>query len=163
METKTKSESKADQKTNMQRTLVLAKPDAVHRGLVGQIINRFEERGLAMMGLRLLQMDAKLAEKLYEPHVGKPFYPPLVEYMTSGPIVAMVWEGVEAISIIRTMLGATNPAQANPGTIRGDFAQRVDRNIVHRSDSPESASREIPIFFDPSQLMPGHPAHTNWL
>lgn len=163
METKTKSDSKSAQKTNLQQTLVLAKPDAVQRGLVGKIVARFEERGLSMVGLRLLQMDEKLAEKLYEPHVGKPFYPPLVEYMTSGPIVAMAWEGVDAIAIVRMMLGATKPAEANPGTIRGDFAQRVDRNIVHGSDSPESAAREIPIFFASNQLVEGGAAHTEWL
>ncbi len=161
METKTQSDSAKAQKAGTQQTLVLAKPDAVQRGLVGQIVARFEARGLSMVGLRLLQMDEKLAAKLYEPHVGKGFYPPLVEYMTSGPIVAMAWEGVDAIAIVRMMLGATKPAEANPGTIRGDFAQRVDRNVVHGSDSPESAAREIPIFFD--KLVAGGASHAEWL
>ena len=148
---------------NLQRTLVLAKPDAVARGLVGQIVGRFEARGLHLVGLKLLNMGGARAEKLYEPHVGKGFYEGLVQYMTSGPIVAMVLEGSNAIDLVRTMMGATNPAQASPGTIRGDFAQRVDRNIVHGSDSPENAAREIPIFFEASEL-PEYPAHDGaWL
>ncbi|MEW6283638.1 MAG: nucleoside-diphosphate kinase, partial [Candidatus Eremiobacterota bacterium] len=120
--TETKGAGAQSQRAGLQQTLVLAKPDAVHRGLVGDIIRRFETRGLRMVGLKLMHMDEKLASRLYEPHIGKPFYPPLVEYMTSGPIVAMVWEGVEATSVVRTMMGATNPQQAAPGTIRGDFA-----------------------------------------
>ena len=148
---------------NLQRTLVLAKPDAVARGLVGQIVGRFETRGLQLVGLKLLKMDGARAERLYEPHVGKGFYGPLVEYMTSGPIAAMVLEGVNAIDVVRTMMGATNPAQASPGTIRGDFAQRVDRNVVHGSDSPENAAREIPIFFDASELPDYVAHHTAWL
>ena len=148
---------------NLQRTLVLCKPDAVSRGLVGQILARFETRGLQLAGLKLLAMDDARAERLYEPHVGKGFYEPLVRYMTSGPIVAMVLEGVNAIDLVRTMMGATNPAQATPGTIRGDFAQRVDRNIVHGSDSPENAAREIPIFFEASELPAYQASHTAWL
>jgi len=148
---------------DVQRTLVLCKPDAVARGLVGQIVARFEARGLQLAGLKLLAMEPSRAERLYEPHVGKGFYPPLLQYMTSGPIVAMVWEGANAIEVVRTMMGATNPTQAAPGTIRGDFAQRVDRNVVHGSDSPESAAREIPIFFDDSELPVYQAHHAAWL
>lgn len=147
---------------DVQRTLVLCKPDAVARGLVGQIVARFEARGLQLAGLKLLAMEQARAERLYEPHVGKPFHPPLLKYMTSGPIVAMVWEGANAIEIVRTMMGATNPTQAAPGTIRGDFAQRVDRNVVHGSDSPESAAREIPIFFEASELPVYQAHHAAW-
>ena len=153
----------AQTRENLQRTLVLAKPDAVARGLVGQIIARFEARGLQLVGLKLLHMDDARAERLYEPHVGKGFYAPLVEYMTSGPIVAMALEGVNCIDVVRTMMGATNPAQASPGTIRGDFAQRVDRNIVHGSDSPENSAREIPIFFEASELPEYQAHHAAWL
>ena len=148
---------------NLQRTLVLCKPDAVSRGLVGRILARFEARGLQLVGLRLLHMDEARAERLYEPHVGKGFYAPLLKYMTSGPIVAMVLEGVNAIDLVRTMMGATNPAQASPGTIRGDFAQRVDRNVVHGSDSIDNAAREIAIFFEESELPTYQAHHTHWL
>ena len=148
---------------DIQRTLVLCKPDAVARGLVGQIVARFEARGLQLAGLKLLAMEPARAERLYEPHVGKSFYPPLLQYMTSGPIVAMVWQGAHAIEVVRTMMGATNPTQAAPGTIRGAFAQRVDRNVVHGSDSPESAAREIPIFFEDSELPVYQAHHAAWL
>lgn len=148
---------------NLQRTLVLCKPDAVSRGLVGRILTRFESRGLQLLGLKLLHMDEARAERLYEPHVGKGFYAPLIKYMTSGPIVALVLEGYNAIDLVRTMMGATNPAQASPGTIRGDFAQRMDRNVVHGSDSLDNAAREIAIFFDESELPAGEAHHTLWL
>ncbi len=147
----------------LQRTLVLIKPDAVQRGLVGQIVSRFEARGLNLCGLKLLQMDAQRAAKLYEPHVGRPFYEGLVKYMTSGPIVALCLEGVEAIAVVRKMMGATNPSQAEPGTIRGDFAQRVDFNIVHGSDSPENAARELPIFFASEEMVSHDPSYTFFL
>lgn len=145
---------------NLQQTLVLVKPDSVARGLIGEILGRFERRGLAVKGLKLLQMDKARAGKLYAPHEGKPFYNDLVDYMTSGPIVALCLEGVQAISIVRTMMGATNPAEAAPGTIRGDFAQRLDNNCVHGSDSPESAERELPIFFEANELVAHDPSYT---
>lgn len=147
----------------LQRTLVLIKPDAVQRGLVGQIVSRFESRGINLCGLKLLQMDSQRAAKLYEPHVGRPFYEGLVKYMTSGPIVALCLEGVEAIAVVRKMMGATNPSQAEPGTIRGDFAQRVDFNIVHGSDSPENAARELPIFFASEEMVSHDPSYTFFL
>lgn len=159
--TQTKPMARKDRFQNLQRTLVLVKPDAVNRGLIGRILGRFEDRGLAVLGLKMLHMDAERAGKLYEPHVGKPFYEPLVKYMTSGPIVALCLEGVQAISVVRKMLGATNPAEAEPGTIRGDFAQRVDFNCVHGSDSPESAARELPIFFGGAEIVEHDPAHTH--
>lgn len=149
--------------TNLQRTLVLIKPDAVQRGLVGQIIGRFEARGINLIGVKLLQMDSQRAAKLYEPHVGRPFYEGLVQYMTSGPIVALCLEGAEAISVVRKMMGATKPSEAEPGTIRGDFAQRVDFNIVHGSDSPENSARELPIFFSPEEMVNHDPSYTFFL
>lgn len=150
---------------DLQKTLVLVKPDAVARGLVGNILNRFESRGLAIKGMKLVQMDSKnrLAENLYAPHEGKGFYNDLVSYMTSGPIVCLCLEGVNAISIVRTMMGATNPVEAAPGTIRGDFAQRLDANCVHGSDSPESAARELPIFFGEGEILDYDPCHTHRL
>lgn len=153
-----------DQRFNaLQRTLVLIKPDAVQRGLVGQIVARFEARGITLAGLKLMKMDGGRAGKLYEPHVGKGFYEGLVSYMTSGPIVALCLEGAEAITVVRKMMGATNPSTAEPGTIRGDFAQRVDFNIVHGSDSPENAAREIPIFFNNDELVSHDPSYTFFL
>lgn len=148
---------------NLQRTLVLIKPDAVQRGLVGQIVGRFEARGINLVGLKLLQLDAQRAGKLYEPHVGRPFYDGLVSYMTSGPIVALCLEGADAITVVRKMMGATKPAEAEPGTIRGDFAQRVDFNIVHGSDAPESAARELPIFFSNEEMVSHDPSYTYFL
>lgn len=146
---------------NLQQTLVLVKPDSVARGLIGEILGRFERRGLAIKGLKMIKMDATRAGKLYAPHEGKPFYADLVDYMTSGPIVALCLEGSDAISIVRTMMGATNPSQAAPGTIRGDFAQRMDNNCVHGSDSPESATRELPIFFGSDEIVEHDPSFTH--
>lgn len=145
---------------DLQKTLVLVKPDAVERGLVGDIIGRFERRGLAVKGLKLIHMDAARAGKLYAPHEGKPFYNDLVDYMTSGPIVCLCLEGANSIPVVRNMLGATNPVDAAPGTIRGDFAQRLDCNCVHGSDSPESAERELPIFFGSDEIIDHDPSYT---
>ena len=145
-----------------QRTLVLIKPDSVQRGLAGRIIARFEERGYQLAAARLIRMDGDLAARLYEPHVGKGFYPPLVEYMTSGPILALCVEGYGVIDGVRKMMGATDPSKAEPGTVRGDFAQRVDRNCVHGSDSPESAERELPIFFAAKDLIDYSATFTQW-
>ena len=161
--TETKTKSRQERVTNLQQTLVLCKPDTVNRGLVGQVVARFEARGLSLVGAKLLQMDAARAAKLYEPHVGKGFYDSLVGYMTSGPIMALAVEGSNAIAVVRKMLGATNPSEAEPGTIRGDFAQRVDFNCVHGSDSVENAAREIPIFFNKDELVSHDPGYTHWL
>jgi nucleoside-diphosphate kinase len=159
--TQTHAAPRAERLTNLQQTLVLVKPDAVNRGLIGNIIGRFEARGIAIVGLKLIHMDAARAGKLYEPHVGKGFYDSLVKYMTSGPIVALCLEGVNAIPVVRKMMGATNPSEAEPGTIRGDFCQRVDFNCVHGSDSPESAARELPIFFEKSELVAHDPCYSH--
>jgi len=131
---------------------VLLKPDAVQRGLVGRIVSRFEDRGLKIIGMRLLTVSRTLAETYYAEHKGKPFFEPLMAYITSGPVVAMVLEGEGAVAIVRKMMGKTNSAEAEPGTIRGDFALTIGRNVIHGSDSPESATREISLFFRPEEL-----------
>ena len=131
----------------MEQTLVLVKPDGVQRGLIGEIIHRLERRGLKLLGLKLLQMSPELASAHYEAHVGKPFYEGLVTYITSGPVVALVWQGKDAIQIVRNTMGATNAGAAAPGTIRGDLAVEIGRNLVHGSDGPESAAREGGLFF----------------
>jgi nucleoside-diphosphate kinase len=131
----------------MERTLILVKPDAFSRGLTGEIIARFESKGLKLVGLRHMTMDAELAQKHYAEHEGKPFYGELVDFITSGPLVAMVLEGPRAIEAARQVIGATDPLQAAPGSIRGDLAIEVGQNMVHGSDSPESAAREVGLFF----------------
>ena len=132
----------------MNQTLVLCKPDAVERGLVGEIVSRFEQKGLTIVALRMLTIGPDIAEKHYAEHVGKPFYPDLVSFIGRSPAVAMILEGPENTwSIVRTMLGATNAAEAAPGTIRGDLSAQFTENLVHGSDSAESAEREINIFF----------------
>lgn len=135
-----------------ERTLVLAKPDAVQRGLVGEIISRLERRGLRIAALRLFQMDEGLARRHYAEHEGKAFFAPLIRYITSSPIVAAVFEGKGAIELVRKTVGATNPATAEPGTIRADLAMDTGRNLVHASDSPESARREIALFFRDDEI-----------
>ena len=135
-----------------EKTLILIKPDGVRRGLVGEVISRVEEKGYSITALRMLHADRALLEKHYAEHNGKPFYEPLLEFMTSGPIVAMIAEGNRVIEGFRSLVGATDPTVAAPGTIRGDLARdqgsKVVQNIVHGSDSPESAAREIAIFFE---------------
>jgi nucleoside-diphosphate kinase len=131
----------------MNRTLVLCKPDAVERGLVGEIVGRFERKGLRITAMRMLVIDEALAARHYEEHVGKGFYPELVAFIGRSPSVAMVVEGLNAQPVVRTLMGVTNPKDAAPGTIRGDLALEVTENLVHGSDSPESADREIAIFF----------------
>ncbi len=136
----------------MERTLVLIKPDAMQRGLAFEILGRLERRGLKIAALRLLHVDEALAKRHYSMHEGKPFFGPLVEYITSSPIVAAVFEGTKAIEAVRATVGATNPVAAGPGTIRGDFGLEIGRNLVHASDSPESAEREVGLFFEASQV-----------
>jgi nucleoside-diphosphate kinase len=131
-----------------ERTLVLIKPDAMHRGLAGEILRRFEARGLEVKDAKLVQVGRPLAEEHYAEHAEKPFYGELVEFITSGPTLAVVLEGEGAIATVRTTVGATNPADAGPGTIRGDLALSMPDNLVHGSDSPESAAREIKLWFD---------------
>ena len=131
----------------VEKTLVLIKPDAVHRGLAGEILARFEKRGLELREARLLTVERSLAEEHYAEHAEKPFYGELVSFITSGPTLALVLEGEGAIAVVRTTMGATNPADAGPGTIRGDLALSMPDNLVHGSDSPESAGREIALWF----------------
>jgi len=144
---------KTDQGGNLEHTLVIVKPDAVQRGLIGEIINRFERRGLRIVALKLIQIDTALAQRLYAIHEGKPFYEPLIRYITSSPVVVMVLEGNNAIEIARRTMGATNPAEAAPGTIRSDFGLEIGRNLVHGSDGPETAAFEVPLFFTEDELL----------
>lgn len=131
----------------MERSFVMVKPDGVKRRLVGEVVARLERRGLTLVAMKMMQIPTALAEEHYAAHKGKSFFPGLIEFITSGPVVAMVWEGPKAIEIIRTTMGATDPAKAAPGTIRGDLAVDIGENIVHGSDGPESAVREIGLFF----------------
>ncbi|MBI4312562.1 MAG: nucleoside-diphosphate kinase [Chloroflexi bacterium] len=147
----------------MERTLVLLKPDAVQRGLVGQIIARLEARGLKIAAMKLMQMDQALAHRHYEAHVGKGFFPGLVGFITSGPLVAMVLEGKDAVAIVRNTMGETNAAKAAPGTIRGDFAIDIGRNLIHGSDAVDSAKREIAIFFRDSEILSYSRANDPWI
>lgn len=137
----------------MERTLIIIKPDAVQRGLVGEIITRFERRGLRIAGMKFMQIDRALAEKHYAEHEGKPFYESLLAYITSAPVVVMVLEGPNAVQIARNTIGATKPVEATPGSIRGDFGLETGRNLVHGSDGLESSKREIELFFRAEELI----------
>ena len=136
-----------------ERTLVLIKPDALARGLAGEILGRFERRGLQIRAAKLVRLDRSLAERHYAEHSEKPFFAELVDFITSAPTLALVVEGESAISVVRATIGATNPAEAAPGTIRGDLALAMPDNLVHGSDSPESAEREIALWFSDSELV----------
>lgn len=136
----------------MERTLILVKPDAMQRGLAGEVLKRFEQRGLKIVGLKLMHIDRGLAEQHYAEHKGKSFFEGLVEYITSSPIVAAVFEGTNAVSAVRASVGSTDPSAAAPGSIRADFGLERGRNLVHASDSPESGVRESALFFQPSEL-----------
>jgi len=136
----------------VERTLVLMKPDAMQRGLAGEVLSRLERRGLRIAALRLFQMDEAMARRHYGEHEGKPFYEGLISYITACPIIAAVLEGSDAVEVVRRTIGATNPAEAEPGTIRGDLALETGRNLIHGSDSPESAKREIALFFREDEL-----------
>ena len=135
-----------------EQTLVLVKPDAVERKLAGEIIRRFETKGLRIAGVKMLRFDADLARRHYADHVDKDFYPKVEDFITSGPCIALVLEGNDAIDLVRKMMGATSPLDAAPGTVRGEFATDTTRNLVHGSDSPASAEREIPLFFADGEL-----------
>lgn len=137
----------------MERTLIVVKPDAVQRGLIGEIINRFERRGLRIVALKMMRITPELAERHYAVHQGKPFYPGLIQFITSAPVVVMVLEGRAAIEIARRTMGATDPAQAAPGTIRADFGLDLGRNLVHGSDGPQTAAFEIPLFFTEDEIL----------
>ena len=136
----------------MERTLILVKPDAVQRGLIGEVLGRLERRGLRLVALRLLHVDEELARRHYGEHEGKPFFAGLVEFITAGPLVAAVLEGPNAIAVARQTMGGTNPIEAAPGTIRGDLGLEIGRNLVHGSDGVESAAREIELFFGDDAL-----------
>ena len=136
----------------MQKTFVMIKPDAVQRGLIGEIIGRFEKKGIKVVAMKLISVSKELAEKHYEIHRGKPFFEPTVQYITSSPVVAMVLEGINAIDMVRDMMGKTDPQKAEMGTIRGDFGQFIGRNIVHGSDSKETAQFEINLWFKDSEI-----------
>ncbi|BAB05373.1 nucleoside-diphosphate kinase [Halalkalibacterium halodurans] len=136
----------------MERTYLMIKPDGVQRNLIGEIVSRFEKKGFTLIGAKLMTVTKEQAETHYAEHKERPFFGELVDFITSGPVFAMVWEGENVIATARKMMGATNPADAEPGTIRGDFGVQVAMNVIHGSDSPESAKREIDIFFDSSEL-----------
>jgi nucleoside-diphosphate kinase len=147
----------------MERTLILVKPDGVQRSLIGQIIGRFESRGLKLTGMKFIQMTEELASQHYAVHEGKPFYDSLVSYIISGPVVAMVWEGNDAIAAARSTMGATNPVVAAPGTIRGDFGMEIGRNLVHGSDSPENGVKEAALFFSEDELVSWNRQSDSWI
>ncbi|MFO7293240.1 MAG: nucleoside-diphosphate kinase [Actinomycetes bacterium] len=132
---------------SQQSTFIMVKPDGVRRGLIGEIISRFERKGLTLDKIRVLTIDEDLARRHYAEHVEKPFFPELLAFITSGPVVAMQWSGENAVAVARKIMGATNPQEAEPGTIRGDYGLVVTENLVHGSDSPESAARELALFF----------------
>jgi nucleoside-diphosphate kinase len=147
-----------------ERTFVMAKPDAVQRGLVGEIVSRLEDRGLKLVGGKVMQIDRDLAESHYAEHADKPFFDGLVEFITSGPVVAMVWEGQDATAQVRSMMGATDPADSAPGTIRGDYGLDLGRNVIHGSDTePGSNEREIDLFFDDDELLDYERVDEAWL
>ncbi len=147
----------------MERTLVLVKPDGVQRGLVGEVISRLERRGLKLAGLKLMQVDDALARRHYAEHVARPFFPGLVQFITSGPVVAMVWEGNNAVELVRQSIGATDPGKSAPGTIRGDLAVNIGRNLVHGSDKAESAQREIALFFQAKEILAYTRSNDSWI
>jgi nucleoside-diphosphate kinase len=136
----------------MERTLVIAKPDAVQRGLIGEIVRRLENKGLKLIGMKMSSLDEAVLRIHYEEHVEKGFYKGLEEFMKSSPVVLMAWEGFECINSVRSIVGATNPREAQPGSIRGDYAIGVGRNLIHASDSKDSGEREVSIFFDDKEL-----------
>ena len=147
----------------MERTLVLVKPDGVQRGLIGEVINRLEQRGLKLVGMKLMEVDDTLARQHYGEHVDRPFFGGLVEFITSAPVVAMAWEADNAVEAVRNTMGQTNPTSSPPGTIRGDLGLDIGRNLVHGSDSPESAQRELSLFFSDGELLDYTRSNDPWI
>lgn len=147
----------------MERTLIILKPDAMQRRLTGRIIQRFEDKGLIIAGMKLMSISRELAERHYAPHKGKPFYPPLIDYITSGPVTVMVLQGDRCIEIARKLMGKTFGFEADPGTIRGDFGATKTYNLVHGSDSPETAETEIALYFKADELLDYAPAGSEWI
>ncbi len=147
----------------MERTLVLLKPDCVQRRLMGQIIGRFEDKGLNIVAMKMIRVTPELSKEHYAEHVEKPFYPGLESFITGAPVVAMIVEGLEAIQVVRDMLGATSGLKAQPGTIRGDYSSSRQMNLVHASDGPEASAREIGLYFDDAEICAYEPTVTPWL
>jgi nucleoside-diphosphate kinase len=147
----------------VERTLVLIKPDGVQRGLVGELVRRFERRGLHLVGLKLTAISRELAEEHYAEHRGRPFFDAVIEFITSSPVVAMVWEGPNAVTMVRSMMGPTNPATAAPGTIRGDFGIDIGQNVIHGSDSPARAEQEVGLFFENAELVSWEREGGRWI
>lgn len=147
----------------MEKTFVMIKPDGVQRGLIGEIISRIERKGLKIVAMKMLRISKELAKKHYAEHQGKPFFDSLISYITSGPVVAMVIEGKEAVKVVRSLVGKTNPIEASPGTIRGDYAMDVGRNVIHASDSIESANREIALFFNENEIIEYKKFDEEWI
>lgn len=147
----------------MERTFLAIKPDGVQRALVGEIIHRFESKGFTLVGLKFMKVSRELAEQHYGVHREKPFFSGLVDFITSGPVVAMVWEGDGVVAAARKMIGATNPLSAEPGTIRGDFGVNIGRNIIHGSDAPETAQQEVSLWFKEEELASWEPSLTSWI
>ncbi len=147
----------------MERTLVLVKPDGVQRGLIGEVISRLERRGLKLVGMKLMQLDVALARQHYGEHVDRPFFAGLVDFITSSPVVAMAWEADNAVEAVRNTMGQTNPTSSPPGTIRGDLGLDIGRNLVHGSDSPESAQHELALFFTGKELLDYTRANDAWI
>ena len=147
----------------MERTLVLVKPDGVQRGLIGEVINRLEQRGLKLVGMKLMEVDDALARQHYGEHVDRPFFGGLVEFITSAPVVAMAWEADSVVEAVRNTMGQTNPTSSPPGTIRGDLGLDIGRNLVHGSDSPESAQRELSLFFSDGELLDYTRSNDPWI
>ena len=147
----------------MERTFLMVKPDGVQRNLIGNIVQRFEAKGFKLVGAKLMSVSQELAEKHYGEHKDKPFFGKLVDFITSGPVFAMVWEGENVIATARNMMGKTNPQEALPGTIRGDFGLTVGKNVIHGSDSKESAEREINLFFAPDELISYEKQDSAWI
>jgi nucleoside-diphosphate kinase len=147
----------------MERTLIIVKPDAVQRGLIGSVLSRLEARGLRFVGLKLIAVDEALARRHYGEHEGKPFFAGLIEYITSSPVVVGVLEGRQAVAVVRATVGATNPVAAAPGTIRGDLGLEIGRNLIHASDSLETAEREVALFFRPEELISYERATDRWI
>lgn len=147
----------------MERTLILLKPDCVQRRLMGRILSRFEDKGFNVVAMKLMQITPELSKQHYAEHVNKPFYPGLEAFITGAPVVALVLEGLEVIRVVREMLGATSGLKAAPGTIRGDFSSSRQMNLVHASDGPEAAQREIALYFKPEEIVTFEPVLTPWL
>ncbi|MGG3736959.1 nucleoside-diphosphate kinase [Aeribacillus pallidus] len=147
----------------MEKTFLMVKPDGVQRGLIGEIVSRLEKKGFQLVGAKFMQVSKELAEQHYAEHKERPFFGELVDFITSGPVFAMVWQGENVIATARQMMGSTNPKEAQPGTIRGDFGLTVGKNVIHGSDSPESAEREIGLFFKEEELVSYNKLMNQWI